>query len=544
MPTKKERKNARRHERKAKAKRDQRRASANKAKYVAQPYQEKFLVPIPKEPKFPKEPKDLLNPKLVWDDAIFEEEAEALPFPPPIEPVAEQGLPMPDAIQIEFEAKPKAVKKAEGSDLDHEVLAVQVLVEGGLAKSGGSRKTLPLARDESVIQQVRDGKVDDMIPVMGEFMASRLKYFCDSVDLDHPDIQDIIRDGFQADSEFNGTLREVMTFTTLPTGKDMPRVLGLLRESFTKAKSMKDVRVAIYKPHARTLRTHESRDEARSKKTVKEVAVKDWLEKARDWNDHPNGFSSFARFNESHAEEIKTNEVRSAKMADSGLTALAASFKKRNDIIAAFIGEQYAGFIKIKMIDAAIILGKVHGAIFREDYRSISYTRKSFVKSPFWLEPETVYPAPVMNDKLEVAKDEAGQPLNLRKITVQACMLPDIFTFKPRAYPIHEFKVEKPKHVQESLAAVEAHPDMGGKAMFDQFWVIVPGFALAPEMHEYSMFSGKVWVIAKPDKTAEIYQSAADAEKALDFRLTAEGCLRPVILGEKDGKCYFLTYWN
>lgn len=493
-------------------------------------------------------PENPFKLKPVWDDDLFDGEEEVFPLPP-IEPVAEQGNAMPIEVDDYQDIKPaekKAppAKKPDESDLDHEVLSVQVLVEGGLAKQQPSKPKSPIARDESVIQQVRDGSVADMTPVMGELMASRLKYFCDNVDFDHPDIQDVVRDGFQPDSEFSGTLREVMTFTALPSGKEMPRVLKLLQDSFTKAKSMKDIRVAIYKPHARTLRTQEARDEARSKKTAKDVAVKEWLEKARGWNDHPAGFASFARFNESHAAEVKANESRAAKLGEAGLTAIAASFLKRNDIIAAFIGEQYANFVKIKMIDAAIILAKVHNAIFREDYRTISYSRKAFVKSPFWLEPDTVYPATVMDSNLEPAKNEHGVPLELRKITVQACMIPDIFTFKPRAYPIHEFKVERPQHVQEAINAVEAHPDMGGKAMFDQFWVIVPGIGLAPEMNEYAMMGGKVWVVANTDKTASIYKTAADAEKALDFRLTKDGCLRPVLLGEKDGKCYFITYWS
>ncbi len=487
-------------------------------KYVVKTYKEN--VTVPDEQKIQKN-----QPHMAWNGNNENHEDHD---------ILDKNIPAPE----------KVVKNIENNDLNQEIIAVQALVKTGLAKNKNDGKAPVLDRDESVIQQVRDGKISDMTPVMGDFMASRLKYFCDNVDLDHPDIQHIIRDGFQPDSKFNGILREMMAFTMLPNLKDMPLVSNILRESFVKEKSTKDIRVTVYKPHIRTLRTKESREEARSKKTFKEIPIKEWMEKTRDPSQYPNGFSLFVRFNESHTEEIKLNELRAASMIDHGLTALAASFKKRNELINAFVGENYSAFIKIKMLDAAIILAKIHGAIFREEYSNIFYPRKMFAKSCFWLEPQTVYAATVMDANLEIAKDEVGEPLKQRKITVKECMLPDTFMLKPRAYPIHEFKVPCPDHVRESLDLVEAHPDMSDKAMFDQFWVVVPGIALAAEMNEYTMQNGKVWVVAKPDKTAEIYQSASDAERSLDFRLTADGLLCPVVLGEKDGKCYFLTYWN
>lgn len=545
MLTKKERKKVRRTKRKNKLKQVKRLSNEYYAKYAIKPYKENNLVP-PVNKIVLKPDIDPNNNGEFWEEIFVEED-------PYLDPPVDQGHPMPVEIQLPVD---NVAKKQEIHDLDHEVLNVQVLVETGLAKCKGCSSSQVNVRDESVIEKVRASTVSDMSLAMGESMASRLKYFCDNVDFDHPDIQDAVREGFKPDSEFNNTLKEVMTFTSLAGGKEMPRLLGLVKDSFTKAKSMKDIRIAIYKPHPRTLRTQESRDVARARKTAKEIVLTEWFSKNRNWNDYPTGFSSFVRFNDSHADEIKKNEMRASQMSNVGLTALSASFKKRNEIILNFIGEQYAAFTKIKMIDTAIILSKVHGATFREDYKNISYNAKMFAKSPFWLSAHTTYAGVTMDEKLEAAKDETGKPLEHRKITVQECMAPDIFTFKPRAYPIHEFKVTWPKHVQETITAVEAHPDMNGKALFDQFWVIVPGITLDKVMHEYGLKNplrpgnSKVWVVANaddpnnPNKSANMYQSAEDAEKALDFRLTADGSLRPVILGEKDGKCYFLTYWN
>lgn len=504
---------------------------------------------------FQQELLDQLIPQAPAADIEKVVEAVIEPIPPVPEPVQDQVIPMPaEQLEVlpEVEAIPVPPKKAKKKDdFGDEIEGVLEAVATGLAKKSASPIGLPIARDEAVIKLVRDAKVEDLVPVMGELMATRLKYFCDNVDLDHPHIQDTLREGFQPNSEFNGTLREIMAFAALPNGQEMPRMLALMRESFTKAKTMKDVRVAIFKPHARTLATAEARAAARSAKTAKEVALKEWLDKTRGWNDHPASFRSFTRLNDAHAADVAENTRRSQKMAELGMTALAASFGKRNEVIAAFLGEQYAGFTRIKMLDAAIILAKSHGAVYREDYRTVFYSRKTFAKNIFWLEPDTPYIGPLLDSNLEPVKDAAGEPLKEKKVTVQACMIPDNFTFKPRAYPLHEFKVARPQHVQDALAAVEAHPDMNGKAVFDQFWVIVPGIALSPEMHHYPTEKPVFWVLANPGKhdpanerkPVHLFDKQDDAERFLDFRLTEEGCLRPALLGEKDGKCFFINYW-
>ena len=57
---------------------------------------------------------------------------------------------------------------------------------------------------------------------------------------------------------------------------------------------------------------------------------------------------------------------------------------------------------------------------------------------------------------------------------------------------------------------LEAFPELGGKPVFDHFLVVVPGL---------------------------------DGDMAHEKELISEGRIIPVLLGERDGKCYFISYW-
>lgn len=422
------------------------------------------------------------------------------------------------------------------AELVQETSTVQALVADGLAKQCRTTSHEIVQRDDWVIEQVKQFKEEQLVKAMGELMARTLKFFCERVDFDHPTIQDVVRHGFQRDSEFNSTLREILTLLRLEDGTSMPKVLALLKDSLTKHKSMKEIRISIYKPPVRALMNQVDRTEARSKKASKEVCLKEWLEKAKNWNDHPSSFATFTRMNDSHNSLIEQNLKKAKKFEEHMMTSLAASMRRRNDIIQSFLSDTYFGFFKLRMLDAAIILAKVHGAAFREDYRSISYSRSAFESSGFWLEADKAY---------EAREHWPGcDPEKPRKVTVGNCIHPDMFTFKPRAYPLHEFEaglkrfgVGLPGHVIEVIESVERHPDVLSKALFDQFWVMVPGITLAQEMHLYSNY----WVIRNGDR-CELHQSQESAEKSLDYQLVKNGCLHPALLGEKDGKCYFLTY--
>ena len=173
------------------------------------------------------------RPEFQWQDQNLNP-VQVIDMPPPqqLDPVvaAAAGMPPPDNEAEKEIAETVAAVAARLSEPSQEV-------------------ALPVPRDADNIDRVKAAGVDCLSAAMGDFMASRLKYFCEHVDLDHPDSQEVVAAGFQPESEFNATLREIMQLVETAGGRDMTRVMALLRESFTKSKDMKAVRIAIYKPH-------------------------------------------------------------------------------------------------------------------------------------------------------------------------------------------------------------------------------------------------------------------------------------------------------
>ena len=93
--------------------------------------------------------------------------------------------------------------------------------------------------------------------------------------------------------------------------------------------------------------------------------------------------------------------------------------------------------------------------------------------------------------------------------------------YNPRSYPLHDFWPLASKKVKNIIELLENHPATGGRAIFDSYRVITPSFLLK--------FPGSHAQLSK---------------KVTDFVLTVSEIINPIILGEKNGKCYFVSYWH
>ncbi len=472
-----------------------------------------------------------------------------LPPPPPPPPPAQESIIMPAELMPEFEEvmlwgedgshykttlnNPPQEKVVEdtGFDFQKEVQSVQQGVLSGLAKQAPDAiRNYDGKCDTALIDKINSMPEEQLANAVGEFMAFRLHAFCKTVDFNHPSIREIVQANFTEGCEFAACLKEIFALSDLSQGKELRRVLELVKGSFIKEKAFKDARNVIFKPYTRTLSTKELRAEARGKKTFKGVDMAGWFKNHRGWSDYPTSFVHFARLDDTQNTQVEENKKRAEKVLGLGMTSLADTFIKRNTIIAKFLEEKFLGFVKLKMVDAAVILAKMAGGILNTEAGVVRFGRKSFNKSPFWLEPDNRYPA------IECG---SGDPNYDRFVTVRTYDTPNQYDFQPRAYPLHEFTLDWPAHIQEVMNSVESHQDMNGKAVFDQFWVIVPGIKLTSE---YFCYDSR-WVL-RSGKQCELYDDQKAATKALDLRLTKDGVIHPVVLGEKDGKCLFITYWS
>jgi len=99
------------------------------------------------------------------------------------------------------------------------------------------------------------------------------------------------------------------------------------------------------------------------------------------------------------------------------------------------------------------------------------------------------------------------------------------FDYEPRVYPLSELQDATPETVGDF-----------DKSIFDSFCVVVPSLnSIFFESKKYCFMDGKSKIHS--------YDTKNEAQKALDLYLIKSNLIRAVLMGEKDGKCYFLNFF-
>lgn len=384
-----------------------------------------------------------------------------------------------------------------------------------------------------LLERIREADHEVLKSIIGDAFADKLKALSDVIDFTHPALPSSLVNGLAADNIFAKTLSELLVVATKTKNQPLPHLSHLIQDTLIRGKDYRESFNAIVKPPTRCIGDAKQREAARSGKKMKIIDLKEWQKNSiKTWNTYPSTFRIFVRQSDYRNREVAACSERSAKLEIIGATALAASTTKSVDQMNKFVSDTYIGFYKLKMVDASVILAKVHNATFHNTSNEtgvITMPRKMFDEHKFWLESEVNFP---------VTKDHRKNPKRKATVQVKGFIVPDYYTFSPRSYPIHEFQAVKPPHIEEAINACESHPDIEGKVAYDQYWVVVPGVELTQETFNFS----SSWVL-RQGETCERFDTQEEAQIALDVRLTDAGVLHPVLLGEKDGKCYFISMW-
>ncbi len=190
------------------------------------------------------------------------------------------------------------------------------------------------------------------------------------------------------------------------------------------------------------------------------------------------------------------------------LVDIAGKFSYDIEKIKSFITDRYYGFIRIKLVDAAIILGKSMGFSCRAG-RQIVVPKSLF-------EPDNLF-----WNKSQVSDSS-------------------YFGYSPHTYPLPQFEAPIPEKTQRILDMVENYPCIGNKPIFDHYWVVCPSISVG-----YNELNYKWKLSSKGEQQGLLSHELAIPRHLaeIDFYLTTENVFRPIVLGEKDGKCFFLSYW-
>jgi hypothetical protein len=105
--------------------------------------------------------------------------------------------------------------------------------------------------------------------------------------------------------------------------------------------------------------------------------------------------------------------------------------------------------------------------------------------------------------------------------------------YEPRVYPLGEVYPDASETARQIVALTERLPDADGKPIFDHYGVIVPGVAYPKKEPRFVL----------EDDTLRSFDTIEQAKKTLDLTLIRRECLRPIVVGERDGRCYFVSYF-
>jgi len=330
---------------------------------------------------------------------------------------------------------------------------------------------------------------------IGDF-GLRLRAFASSINTDsvHPDLFSLF-DGELASNEegsFGRESSDILNLSCYAMDRCFSKfVLDILKKTVSKHKQYSAISKTIDDPkenllHVRFVPLRSDRDKIRSRKKMQSVN-QNFV--SRLWEMESNDFSNYMRFVNVYEKDIAEAEIRFKHFNYLGLLMMSDEIKKSIVAMNQKCAEsQYYGFNKISLVSASIILAKKSGY----EFGFINGIKKIHVETDFFKHR-------FFADKWSLIDDSKVPALELT----------------PRAYTNQEFDDLLSPEVLDIINYLEEFPDAEGFTLFDHYRVLVAG---------NNFFSSIC-------KSIE-----------LDRQLVKSEEIPAILLGERDGDCYFICY--
>jgi len=374
-------------------------------------------------------------------------------------------------------------------------------------------------------------------------VGQKLRRFAQNVDFQHPEIVSIFDGVIANDQDFAQECMELLVLGQFAREHNLQRIIPAIGRALTKESLTRNIIKKIDIPannrmHVRLLKDCKERQEIRMTKRMQIIDLQSVYKKGEEiWNAQPDNFTKFLRFDTAYQDDLKIAEKKAVRYEELGCTSLAAEVRKSIEAFREHMEQSYYGFNRITMTNAAVILAKSLG--YTDTYTpdhwahphqerhqhlrsgKIVVNRKFFGKYNF--DPEqTLEFSPIVSSV-------AGSPIFTQKIQ-------NPYNYEPRVYPLHEFSDIITDNVRNTVSLLEEFPDAGDKPIFDHFGVIVPGVSFPLKKQAMYTFSDDRGMV-------QSYAAREDALKTLDSILIKGEYFHGVLVGEKDGKCYFICYF-
>ncbi len=383
-----------------------------------------------------------------------------------------------------------------------------------------------------ILKQLRYYSDSDVAAFGG--VAYKLKKFVDQIDVDdpHPDLFSIFDGALVSDDSmsFNRIAADCLRLCFYGLNFNMSQeVIKTLRNLFWKHPLVEvldqQLDESFRKKHLRFLPDRHRRDALRAQMYSGVVSLGElYTAGVSMWQAAPCSFDGFHRFDSKFSKDIEQTQVRLEHFRSLNLPSLASEIEKSlNSLKARENEDRYYGFHKIKLTEAAIILGRMHGYKFFEagpeattgwgnmlQARNGRYTYASldvFGSYQFYVFDSGIYDVRV--------------------------------EYWPRIYTHLELQDLTSDRMRQVIELLEAYPAANNKPLFDRYLVLVPGLN-----YPYRIFGTTMKLRRVNGEVIEfVDESPEQAHRIFDQELIKSKLITPILLGERDGEYYFISYF-
>lgn len=369
----------------------------------------------------------------------------------------------------------------------------------------------------SVLSKIRDYDIEVAADALGLKLAHKVRDFANAIDLEHPSLVDLfegelISGGFSEDC---CGLLNIASFAR----KEEPTFRARIKKMIVKGKVYRSIEKLVDNPvdnqlHVRFVKDKSTRDSIRATKCMQTINLSIIDKKGNEiWDFYNGSFDRFVRNNNIWQQEIEEAKQELDRFKRLGCLDLAGGMQKDIEGFESQVRDIYYGFNRIPMTYAAIILAKVHSY----SIKFVSAHSKHKI-----LAPKSVFAS--LNNSFCLGSIEH-----------------DIswFNYLPRSYTIAELRENGAfsENMEKLIDRLENFPAVNGKPIFDHFRILVPGI-------EYPHGNGFNRKSAYINENGEkIVDSIQNVRIGVDMMFIRNKIYYPILLGEKDEHCYFISYW-
>lgn len=282
---------------------------------------------------------------------------------------------------------------------------------------------------------------------------------------------------------------------------------------------------SMMSPKPRLLKDVEKRNQSRNlKNQIKHISLKQsYMRGENSFFGKPDNFDNYVRYNSCNEKEIEKLVKNQKIFTKKRMTELAASINKRIKDLQ--VVDSFIGFKRINILDASIICAKMFGMKWHE---------LNFITVPFNLFKTNYWISSAKKD----SKDEIKKLL-IVKDRKSAYVDTTAFQYQPRLYPLSKFEISK--ETQTLVENLDKISELNNKPGFDYYWILMPSIDIN---HPYFAFKDgwKINVRKGEELQLQTFTNEYEAAYALDKTLIKDEYFSPILLGEREGKCYFINF--